>query len=69
MEEAVTKKFVHEESSSITQLCGKYRDTQLLHLWNWENFEKKIAILWYLIIVCFELSQTVDQGVVYTLSS
>ena len=24
MEEAVTRKFVHEESSSITSLCGKY---------------------------------------------
>jgi len=23
MEEAVTRKFVHEESSSITSLCGK----------------------------------------------
>ncbi|CAG2104375.1 unnamed protein product, partial [Medioppia subpectinata] len=24
MEEAVTRKFVHEESSSITSLCGKH---------------------------------------------
>ena len=24
MEEAVTKKFIHEDSASVTTLCGKY---------------------------------------------
>lgn len=26
MEEAVTRKFVHEDSSSITSLCGEFGD-------------------------------------------
>jgi hypothetical protein len=25
MEEAVTRKFVHQDSSSVTSLCGEYR--------------------------------------------
>lgn len=33
MEEAVTRKFVHEESSSITSLCGKY----LQQLKRWQS--------------------------------
>ena len=26
MEEAVTKKFVHEDSASVTSLCGKFAE-------------------------------------------
>ena len=36
MEEAVTRKFVHEESSSITSLCGKfpfYYDSTVKHFY------------------------------------
>ena len=37
MEEAVTRKFVHEESSSLTSLCGK----SLSHL---QSTEKQVGI-------------------------
>lgn len=36
MEEAVTRKFVHEESSSITSLCGKYTHIIYIHGSNWK---------------------------------
>jgi len=46
MEEAVTRKFVHEESGSITSLCGS------VFTINYYFFN--IKIIWFIIIIIYD---------------
>ena len=66
MEEAVTRKFIHEDSSSVRSLCGMF-ELQLFHLAtrSFSKYSLKLSCCCSPVAVCFDISYFSGCGSVF----